>query len=543
MALRSNIFSHDAVLYPQSAIRNQFNSNEIVKINGFSSTESYTVFLFPYEYELLISTSGDDPRYNGYPGLSGALQNEKFFVPSLEEIDKYGVFASRVLYRNSSFTSPWEAGELSYWLRTPSGEGRESLTIDASGSVVDQSLDQEEIYPRYAGNLDISKVYGAVLYPELQVTGLEKDASFFKNTGTLFPVGSSTKNKVREYGGYSLFIIDNQRTSFTYSVESSSDSIKPGSKITVNYSGASYTSQDRYRSPIYPNYEEYISVFIQDEQGKVVYFGPIEKPASDQRSATFVIPRDIASGRYTISVMNNAGSYFDGFSMPVGPRASESQDLIFSVTEPSIAGPASMEISADMTAPLLSDAFTLTSIDPQNVNLSVEPAIDPNKLYWDPATQKVIAQPGITPGTYSVTLSAEIAPDKIVTHKLMLTVKASNVSPPISPVTPITPKIHPTEHVRPSEGERIPLAPSESEEENFSTSLDDKSESFGVAYENVLQHTQVTHDGSSKKQIKNHLVTPSSGDETPTFFWLEAFGLSVLVISMRIYFYWKSKRA
>ena len=225
--------------------------------------------------------SAANPRY----GISGGNDTtDKVFLLSIEEASNSAYFpngASSGISFNTDYTlslgNMYDGGEF-WWLRSPGEDMYYAASVGNAGNVLyfGFDVDDSDFAVRPAFNVDLS----SVLFTSAAEGGKD-DAAV---DGDLTAVGD---------GGWEwkLTLLDASRSFSADANGQTGASVTAGSSVQISYSGAQAGS------------DEYVSVLLCDADDNALYYGKIAQD-SENGTATFAVPSDLAAGDYTLRVFS-----------------------------------------------------------------------------------------------------------------------------------------------------------------------------------------------------------------------------------------------
>lgn len=149
------------------------------------------------------------------------------------------------------------------------------------------------------------------------------------------------------------------------------------SAITVNYTGATVGNN------------EYISVFLADDQNNLLYYGRVAESTAAEGEATIPIPDGLANGNYTLHVFSEQYNGGEADNTKLTDYASAFSDVVFSVQNGNIELTGEDAIIADRNLLLGSDALKKK----ENTEYAATVYFGQNDQY-QPASWRVVGSDG-----------------------------------------------------------------------------------------------------------------------------------------------------
>jgi hypothetical protein len=257
------------------------------------------------EQTAVLPTTKSDVAFDGFAASTNILDNDRVFFLSAEELENSGYgFVDR-----DSKRAQYNGENVSYWLRSPHNSENVSgnwvgIFWDTLGFVTNGV---GENAARPALNLDTA----TVLFTSVAAGGKASSTA-----GILSAVSDYTGNE------WKLTLQDNNRR-FTANVngQTSVSVSSAGGSVQITYSGAQTGDN------------EYVSAFLCDHGGNVLYYGNIAQNSADG-TATLNIPSGITAGSYTLKIFSEQcnGDYktdhasaFQDISLTVLPQEATPQ--------------------------------------------------------------------------------------------------------------------------------------------------------------------------------------------------------------------------
>ncbi len=287
------------VTWETSTIRSWLNSDFID--SAFNSMET----------DKIITTDviNDDNPYTDVSG--GENTKDKIFFLSVAEAlnQKYG-FSQNSTDRDQNrvaANTPYAQDKIDtyegWWLRSPAGyDGRFAASVSEIGTVICEknasyTVDFEDVAVRPAFNLDPA----AVLFTAAAKGGKPSD-DFVSGEiiSENFDLSTYTDND-----GYKLTLRDENRSFSVTSAngqERDSEGVieataNTGDRVYFKYENAEYNTKNEVDN-------EYISVFIVNENDEVLYYMKCAKPQSASGETFFKVPLALEQGSYSLKIFN-----------------------------------------------------------------------------------------------------------------------------------------------------------------------------------------------------------------------------------------------
>lgn len=273
-------------------------ANSLIRIS-LPEIEKDPVFIEEEEYSIIAQTYNTDTE-----------TLDRMFLLSREEADNVNYFPNGDSDRKASSNQNW-------WLRSPGDGGNGYVAyVNPKGEVVSNgmlSTSEAAIRPAMKINLD------SVLFTI--------DADMVIDDILPENLGNLRKIESRSVDAWRLAIRDNA-AKFNAKLVGNTGTVKPGEKITIDYSGTFPTTY------IYNG--RWVSAILADSDGNAMYYGQLASYnfADNKDQIEFAIPADLEAGDYTLKVFHERFS-FGTDAVRVSSYASDFVDIPLTVTEES----------------------------------------------------------------------------------------------------------------------------------------------------------------------------------------------------------------
>ena len=314
-----------------------------------------------------------------------------------------------------------------WWLRSPGFNSTHAFQVWGGGEVSDSGRVAGKYGVRPALNLNLS----SALFTSAAVGG---KSSGTVGNNSLKPVGSN------DSGEWKLTLKDDGTITgldghmgFTAS-RADSGNVVAGGNIKITYNGGQTGTN------------EYVSVFLKDSTGKIVYYGHLAENSESATGAALTIPSDIALGTYTVGVFaeqcngdNNTdyASAISTFDITVVTHTHE-------FTYAAGTGEDADTITATCTAsgcPLPGSKTTLKIVKPartvyggsESAEATFEgeiPSVTPTAKYYK-GTEELSAAP-TNVGTYKAQVTLKGSDEKEATAFVEYTIAKADISPVVN---------------------------------------------------------------------------------------------------------------
>ena len=233
----------------------------------------------PAEQSTMVGISKTDSAVTLYGSNYGSssLNGDQMFLLSVRELADYVSNKNKSSRLKATTTYEMEGN---WWLRSPDGDNLSHYVARVNASTY------------YVGYRSTYGAWDTGLWTR-PAFNMYKDKVLFtsaasggKSAGGM----DSGLTAVNEYTGneWKMTLKDASRN---FSISEGTASVKAGSTVTLNYSGATTGTN------------EYISAILTDENG-VAYYGRVKKVTSNAGTVEISIPDGVSAGTYTLKVFN-----------------------------------------------------------------------------------------------------------------------------------------------------------------------------------------------------------------------------------------------
>lgn len=225
------------------------------------------------------------------------LSNAHLFAASIDEMYYNPVQVEEVIsnlrkdYSDTYNGTSWQWARSHLWSRSfwgvHSDSNRRGFIVPSSGQVLDNGVaDELAVAPAFYLNLE-----------EVVMARSASNAATSVAAGT--GISAYSANDLDTSEGIKFLVQDDSFASnFKTSVASKSADAARGTTYTVSYSGATTSTVNDAGT----DSALVISAILYDEDGKIVYYGPLSKVSSESGTVNLTIPEEVSNGAYTLAV-------------------------------------------------------------------------------------------------------------------------------------------------------------------------------------------------------------------------------------------------